>query len=167
METFLMAGRGMPIVLDAIERLSICNIILLIIKPLHKWIIFFHALFSISITKLQCPLLCAVTSAIYIIITTFTAFILLLLITSQIIFVLILIIIIIIIIVNIIITINPPFSLSKLSKLWLSPKLLCSQESNQLSRLRRSENDQLYLFCWLCMQLCCNHQNNYRSSTVV
>ena len=59
--------------------------------------------------KLQCPLVCAVTSAIYIIITTFT-FILLLLITPQIVFILIL----IIIIVNIINKINPPFSLSKL-----------------------------------------------------
>ena len=38
-----------------------------------------------------------------------------------------------------------------LLKLWLSPKLLCSQELNQLSQLRRSENDQWYLFCWLCM----------------
>ena len=68
-------------------------------------------------------------STIYIIITTFT-FILLLLITSQIVFILILVIIIVIIIIiiaNIIIKINPPFSLSKLLKLWLTPELLCSQ----------------------------------------
>ena len=103
----------------------------------------YSSLFSISITKLQCPLLCVVTSAIYIIITTFT-FILLLLITPQIVFILILIIIIVIIIINIVnifIKINPPFSLSKLLKLWLSPQLPCSQGLNQLSRaqLRRSE----------------------------
>ena len=97
METFLKAGRGMPIFLDTIERLSIRNIILLIIKPLHKWIIF-SFWFSISITKLQCPLLCAVTNSIYIIITTFI-FILLLLIMLQIVFILILIIIIVIIII--------------------------------------------------------------------
>ena len=36
METFLKAGRGMPNFLDGIERLSIGNIILLTIKPLHK-----------------------------------------------------------------------------------------------------------------------------------
>ena len=35
LETFLQAVRGMAIFLDAIERLSICNIMLLIIKPLH------------------------------------------------------------------------------------------------------------------------------------
>jgi len=71
---------------------------------------------SLNCNVLYFVALCAVTSAIYIIITTFT-FILLLLITSQIVFILILVIIIIIIIVNIIIKINPPFSLSKLLKL--------------------------------------------------
>ena len=95
MEIILKAGREMPIFLDAIERLSICNIILLITKPLHKWVIC-SFLFSISITKLQCPLLCAVISSIYIIIITFI-FTLLLLIMLQTVFIVILIIIIAII----------------------------------------------------------------------
>ena len=38
--------------------------------------------------------------------------------------------------------INPPFSLSKFLKLYLSPQLLCSQDLSQLSQLRRNENDQ-------------------------
>ena len=101
METILKAGRGLPIFLDANERLSICNIILLIIKPLHKWVIF-SFLFSISITKLQCTSLCAVISSIYIIITTFIFTLLLLML--QIVFIVI-IIIIIIVIITIIITI--------------------------------------------------------------
>ena len=94
------------------------------------------------INVLSCPLLCAVTSSIYIIITTFT-FVLRLLITSQIVSILITIIIIaiiiIIIITIIIIKINPPFSLSKLVKLCLSLQPLCSQDLNQLSKFRRNE----------------------------
>ena len=100
------------------------------------------------INALNCNVLyfSAVTSSIYIIITTAT-FIPLLLITSQIVFILnfviiIVIIIIIIIIIITIININPPFSLSKLLKLWLSLLLLCSQDLNQLSQLRRNVNDQ-------------------------
>ena len=44
-----------------------------------------------------------------------------------------------IVIIIIIIKINPPFSLSTLLKFWLSPQLLCTQDLNQLSQLRRSE----------------------------
>ena len=69
--------------------------------------------FIINVLSLSCPLLCAVTSSIYIIITTFT-FVLRLLITSQIVSILITIIIIaniiIIIITIIIIKINPPLT---------------------------------------------------------
>ena len=109
------------------------------------------------IKALNCNVLyfSAATSSIYIIITTVT-FILLLLITSQIVFILIIVIsivIIIIIIIIIIININPPFSLPKLVKLWLSLQLLCLQDLNQLSQLRRNVNDQQYLVCWLCSSM--------------
>ena len=97
------------------------------------------------INVLSCPLLCAVTSSIYIIITNFT-FVLRLLITSQIVSILITIIIIaiiiiitIIIITIIIIKIDPPFLLSKLVKLCLSLQPLWSQDLNQLSKFRRNE----------------------------
>ena len=98
------------------------------------------------INALNCNVLyfSAVTSSIYIIITTVT-FILLLLITSQTVFILIITIIIVIIIIIIIITIiniNPPFSLSKLLKSWLSLQRLCPQDLNQLPQLRRNVNDQ-------------------------
>ena len=111
------------------------------------------------INALNCNVLyfSAVTSSIYIIITTVT-FILLSLITSQIVFILIIVIIIVIIIIFVIIiitiiNINPPFSLSKLLKLWLSLQLLCSQDLNRLLQLRRNVNDQRYLVCWLCSSM--------------
>ena len=102
--------------LDAIERLkSICNNKLLRTQVKILIFQFRKGWFYYECTKLQCLLLCAVTSSIYVIIT-FT-FILLLLITSQIFFILeifiiiVIIIIIIIVIITIIIKINPPFSL--------------------------------------------------------
>ena len=125
-------------------RLSDCNII---DKPLHKSDVpYFLVQYMKDVfipNVLSCPLLCAVTSSIYIIITTFT-FVLRLLITSQIVSILITIIIAIIIIIIIIITIiiikiNPPFSLSKLVKLCLSLQPLRSQDLNQLSKFRRNE----------------------------
>ena len=123
-----------------------CNII---DKPLRKWSSFYSSSMKdvfIIITIL--PLLCAVNSSVYMIITTFT-FILLLLTTSEIVFIFLIIIIIIIVIIIIIImitiisiNINPPFSLSQLLKWWLSLQLLSSQDLNQLSQLRRDVNDQ-------------------------
>ena len=88
-------------------------------------------------TKLQCLLLCAVTSSIYIIITV--TFILLLFITSQIVFILVIfiiiviIIIIIIIIITIIIKINPPFSLELTFK---ACKVMIKSSASMLARLK-------------------------------
>ena len=103
----------MPIFLDLIERLSICNII---DKPPPKWSsnIYFLVQWMMISLLMHCNVLCSNINQLYLHNHYHLYFNLLLLITSQIVFILIVIINIIIVITVIIIKINPPFSLSKL-----------------------------------------------------
>ena len=114
--------------LDAFERISICNIV---DKPLLvQWRIFF------------CPWLCSTLTTLSYYLFYFILF---LLITSLIVCILniiVIMIIFIIIITIIVVKIEQLSLLSKLLKLWLSPQHLCLQDSNQLSQLKTSENDQ-------------------------
>ena len=120
--------RPHAILLDAIERLCICNIIDKTL--LVQWRI------------IICPWLCPTLSTLSYYHFYFILFLLISSLIVSILIIIVIMIIFIIIITIIVVKIEQLSLLSKLLKLWLSPQHLCLQDSNQLSQLKTCENDQ-------------------------